>query len=122
MKKQLFSLIALCIIFAYNAEAKGVKIFDLHDQYFSGTMIKKGEEGYGKGAQYDLNHTIVFTDTKLINGSYMKGLFTVEVKEPIEDWNVHVNKKSGTGRKGESTTIRITSDKGMSYFFSYISR
>ena len=117
MKKGL--LFAIVLLLTSPLWASSIKIFDLHDQYFSGTMIKKGEEGYGKEAQYDLKYVRVVTDTIYNGSSYRSGLFTVELKEPIVDWTVHIKTKNGTLNGGERTTIRITSNNGESYFISY---
>ena len=122
MKKLLLGLllIGLCMSMA---EAKGTKIFDLKEQYFSGTMIKKGEKGYGQENKYELKKVIVTTDTIFNAGSYMYGLFTVDIKEPLENWNVNIKKKNGTlayyKMDRETTSIRLTSDNGVSYFISF---
>ena len=116
MKK---SLLFAIVLLTSPLWAGGIKIFDLHDQYFSGTMIKKGEEGYGKEAQYDLKYVRVITDTIYNGRSYRSGLFTVELKEPVEDWTIHIKIKNGTYYSGERSTIRITSNNGESYFISY---
>ena len=116
MKKKLLSIIVLCMIFVYSADAKGVKIFDLKSQYFSETLPKKDKKHY-KEARYDTGDVIVTTDTRFNKGSYMFGIFTVDIKEPLKNWNLNIKKKNGTSR--EFSTIRITSDSGNSYFITY---
>lgn len=99
------------------ASAKGKMIFDLKKQYYSGTLIKKGEEGYNDENKYDVGDVIVTTDTVFYPPAYIYGIFTVDIKEPLQNWNVNIKKKNGT-RQG-MTTIRLTSDKGESYFITY---
>jgi len=99
------------------ASAKGKMIFDLKKQYFSGTQIKKGDEGYGTEAKYDLEDVIVTTDTQYSGYSYKYGIFTIDIKKPLANWNVNIKKKNGA--LGETTSIRLTSDKGESYFITY---
>lgn len=117
--KKLIKVLLVVGLLVSTVTAKGVKIFDLKEQYFSGTMIKKGQEGFGQENRYKLEKVIVTTDTKFNEGSYMHGLFTVDVKEPLANWNVNIKKKNGTDSSGEMTTIRVTSDSGVSYFISF---
>jgi hypothetical protein len=117
MRQILKILLAIGLLFGI-ANANGIKIFDLKEQYFSGTMLKKGQEGYGQEQRYDLPKVIVTTDTKYNGHSYMYGLFTVDIKEPLENWNVNIKKKNGTGYT-QFTGIRLTSDNGSSHFISF---
>lgn len=102
------------------ANAKGKMIFDLKRQYFSGTLIKKGEANYNKEAQYDLDNVFVTTDTVFFDPAYKWGLFTVDIKEPLKNWNVNIKKKNGNGINGELSAIRLTSDIGSSHFITFM--
>jgi len=115
---RLFTAILLCCFFLTSvASAKGKMIFDLKRQYFSGTLIKKGQQGYNDENKYDVGDVIVTTDTIFKPPAYMYGIFTVDIKGPLKNWNVNIKKKNGA--YGETTSIRLTSDTGESYFITY---
>ena len=115
---RLFTAILLCSFFLTSvASAKGKMIFDLKRQYFSGTLIKKGEEGYNDENKYDIGDVIVTTDTIFDPPAYKYGIFTVDIKKPLQNWNVNIKKRNGTHHG--ITTIRLTSNKGESYFITY---
>lgn len=115
---RLFSAILVCSFFLTSvASAKGKMIFDLKKQYFSGTLIKKGEEGYNDENKYDVGDVIVTTDTIFKPPAYKYGIFTVDIKEPLQNWNVNIKKKNGAYK--ETTTIRLTSNIGHSFFITY---
>ncbi len=118
---KIFTAILLSSFLLTNvASAKGKMIFDLKKQYFSETLIKKGEEGYNNEAKYDLGDVIVTTDTIFHAPSYKYGIFTVDIKEPLTNWNVNVKKKSGTRYEGDLSAIRLTSDNGDSHFITFM--
>ena len=117
--KKLLILIVIIGAFVSFAEAKSQKIFDLKDQYFSGTLLKKSQDGYGQEQRYDAGKVYVTTDTKFNGKTYKFGLFTVDIKEPLENWNVIIKKYSGASYSDEITTIRLTSNLGNSYVITY---
>ena len=119
MIKRILVGLAIAGALSTTAYAKIGKVFDLKEQYFSGTMIKKGKEGYGQENKYELEKVIVTTDTIFNVGRYMYGLFTVDIKEPLVNWNVNIKKKNGTDSINSTTTIRLTSHIGNSYFISF---
>jgi hypothetical protein len=119
MKKLLVVVFLLGALISF-ADAKGQKVFDLKNQYFSGTLIKKGQEGYGKEQKYDVGKVYVTTDTIFTGKSYKYGLFTVNLKEPLENWNVNIKKFNGNSYKNdEMTTIRLTSAIGNNYMITF---
>lgn len=117
-KMRIFTVLLIsCLLLTTVVHAKGKMIFDLKKQYFSGTLIKKGEVGYNDENKYDVGDVIVTTDTIFRPPAYMYGIFTVDIKEPLQNWNVNIKKKNGAYE--ETTTIRLTSDNGNSFFISY---
>lgn len=115
---RLITAILVCSFFLTNvASAKGKMIFDLKKQYYSGTLIKKGEEGYNDENKYDVGDVIVTTDTIFQPPAYKYGIFTVDIKEPLQSWNINIKKKNGAFK--ETTAIRLTSHIGNSFFISF---
>jgi len=117
--KKLIKVLLIVGLLVSAVNAKGIKIFDLKDQYFSGTMLKKGQEGFGQEQKYDLPKVIVTTDTRFNGYSYMFGLFTVDLKESIKNWNINIKKKNGVYYSNNSTLIRFTSENGESDFIVF---
>lgn len=118
MNKIFVVVVIFSFLLASNAYAQVTKIFDLKDQYFSETFVKQGKKHYDE-AKYDVGNVIVTTDTRFNGRSYMSGIFTVDVKKPLENWNVNIKKKNGASSRSDITAIRLTSDSGNSYFISY---
>ena len=98
--------------------AKGVKIFDLKEQYFSETLPKEGKKNFDE-FKYDLKNVIVTTDARNIEGSYLYGVFTVDIKEPLKNWNVNLKERVSAAGTNEMTAIRLTSDSGESYYITF---
>ncbi len=110
-------LIVLMVLVSF-VEAKGVKIFDLKAQYFSETLPKEGKKDFHE-FKYDLKNVIVTTDARNIDGAYLYGLFTVDIKEPIKNWNVNIKERVSAYGNDEMSTIRITSANGTSYYITF---
>jgi len=94
----------------------GSKIFDLKEQYFSETLVKT--KGQHSEDCYDVGKVKVTTNTGYSNGRYFKGLFVVDIKKPLKNWVVNLSKKNGAYRSGNSSSLRIVSDSGNSYYIT----
>ena len=113
--KKLWMGVFFYFILISNLNA-GSKIFDLKNQYFSETLIET--KGQNSEHCYDVGEVNVTTNTGYKNGRYFKGLFIVDIKQPLKNWTVNISKKNGAYRQGSSSSLRVVSDSGKSYFIT----
>ena len=118
MKSFGFKFLVILVMLVSMVEAKGVKIFDLKEQYFSETLPKEGKKDFDE-FKYDLKNVIVTTDARNIDGAYLLGLFTVDIKKPLKNWNVNIKKRNGAYTAQAMSAIRLTSDSGESYYITF---
>ena len=119
MKSFGLKFLVVLVILISAVGAKGVKIFDLKEQYFSETLPKEGKKDFDE-FKYDLKNVIVTTDARNVDGSYLLGVFTVDIKEPLKNWNVNIKKSNGIYNAKAMSAIRLTSDSGESYYITFV--
>jgi hypothetical protein len=118
--KGFFKIIFVIVLMISSLSAEG-KLFDLKEQYFSGTLVKEVDKKSFK-TRYDVKKVEVDTNTELKDDAYINGHFEVQIKKEnfLKKWNVNIRKKIGNLDYLGRTSLSISSTKGNTYFIVFV--